>query len=107
MRGVRPTRRRLLSRPHSPHIDHRDTSFQYALSLGEFEGGELCVEAEGGHGVAVVETRGRIARVDGRHVHWVRTHRGGDRFSLIFYNTTGTSEARGAPVDGTWAPFGA
>ena len=39
------------------------------------------------HCVSVVETRGRVASLDGRHVHWVRTFRGGDRFSLIFYNT--------------------
>jgi len=32
----------------SPHIDIRDTRYQYALSLGEFEGGQLCVEEIGG-----------------------------------------------------------
>ena len=96
----------------SPHIDDRDQSFQYAVSLGDFtSGGELCVEGTvivekqkltlmgGDDGsykeiaqppdfVNVVETHNRIARVDGRHVHWVRTWTGGDRYSLIFYDTS-------------------
>jgi hypothetical protein len=79
----------------SPHIDDRDQSFQYAVALGGFtSGGELCVEgcSEGGMGlddwVNVVETHNRIARVDGRNVHWVRTWDGGDRYSLVFYNTS-------------------
>jgi hypothetical protein len=81
----------------SPHIDDRDQSFQYAISLGEFtQGGQLCVEGihnssdvrEKPDFVNVVETHNRIARVDGRHVHWVRTWEKGDRYSLIFYDTT-------------------
>ncbi|OEU20068.1 hypothetical protein FRACYDRAFT_181589 [Fragilariopsis cylindrus CCMP1102] len=90
----------------SPHIDDRDQSFQYAVSLGEFNegGGELCVEGnnnnnngggDDGDGdgrvdyVNVVETRNRIAKVDGRNVHWVRSWNGtADRYSLIFYDTT-------------------
>lgn len=82
----------------SPHIDDRDQSYQYAVSLGEFTtGGELCVEgnkkpssSSGAETtfVNVVETKNRIARVDGRKVHWVRTWQGGDRYSLIFYDTS-------------------
>ncbi len=77
----------------SPHIDHRDQSFQYAVSLGNFgRGGELCVEGldhtSGSEIVNVVTTHNRIARVDGRHVHYVRTWKEGDRYSLIFYDTS-------------------
>jgi hypothetical protein len=83
----------------SPHIDHRDTSVQYAVSLGNFgPGGELCVEGvdcSGQEIVNVVSTHDRIARVDGRHVHYVRTWEGGDRYSLIFYDT---SEGNTTPV---------
>lgn len=97
----------------SPHIDERDCTTQFAVSLGDFDGGELCVEADsqvGAHStdqcVAVVNTRGRVARVDGRRVHWVRTFAGGDRFSLIFYDTTDRQRtpvlAEG--VDAAWAP---
>jgi hypothetical protein len=106
----------------SPHTDGCDQTYQYAVSLGDFDGtrgGQLCVEgccdndsstssstlANGGgtsrEFVNVVETHNRIARVEGRHVHWVRTfgpgpQQGagaggggdGDRYSLIFYDTS-------------------
>lgn len=39
------------------------------------------------HSVAVVETLNCMASLDGRHVHWVRSFDGGDRFSIIWYNT--------------------
>lgn len=82
----------------SPHIDDRDQTFQYAVSLGDFNsGGELCVDGfvdtedtdDGttSQVIHVFDTHNRIARVDGRHVHWVRTWAGGDRYSVIFYDT--------------------
>jgi hypothetical protein len=60
---------------------------QLAVAFGDFSGGELCVEGESGDSVDVVDTRGRVAKVDGRRVHWVRAFEGGERFSLIFYST--------------------
>ena len=112
----------------SPHIDDRDQTYQYALSLGNFtHGGELCVDGGIVHSVKddsdilpmttinssietnhlidsakatavpaihVINTHNRIARVDGRHVHWVRTWENRtnssscDRYSLIFYDTS-------------------
>ena len=79
----------------SPPVDRFDTAPQLAVALGDFSGGELCVEgADGARSLDVVETRGRVAKVDGRRVHWVRAFRGGERFSLIFYRTDqGTAEA--------------
>ena len=86
----------------SPHIDAFDRSEQLATSLGDVSGGELCVDEDpsgidgssssggGGeprHSVAVVETLNCVASLDGRHVHWVRSFNGGDRFSIIWYNT--------------------
>lgn len=35
--------------------------------------------------VHVVSTKNSIAKVDGRHVHWVRTYTGGDRYSLVSF----------------------
>ena len=93
----------------SPHVDHSDVSFQYALSLGDFGGGggggggvggggggELCVEdAARADALWVVETRDRVAKVDGRFIHWVRGYGGGGvRYSLIFF---ATDPARGTP----------
>ena len=74
----------------SPHIDVKDQNYQYAVALGDFSGGsgQFCVESNNGQNVNVVDTRNRIARVDGRHVHCVRTGDNGDRYSLIFYDTS-------------------
>jgi len=98
----------------SPHIDHRDQSFQYAVSLGDVvNGGELCVEGQKQDTttvtteiVNVVTTLNRIARVDGRHVHWVRTWQGGDRYSLIFYDTSNRHSTPLLPlgIDKDWCP---
>ena len=35
--------------------------------------------------VEVVDTHDKIACCDGRYVHWVRGHGGGDRYSLVFF----------------------
>ena len=118
----------------SPHIDDRDQTYQYAISLGNFtNGGELCVDGgiqevyaadhwtntDNHHiddvgskhydptntmsvpVIHVVNTHNRMARIDGRHVHWVRTWENqkrdehestnpsnSDRYSLIFYDTS-------------------
>merc|ERR1712160_211624 len=72
----------------SPHIDSCDTTHQFALSLGDFsDGGQLCVEGSDPSALWVVNTHDRIARIDGRFVHWVRGHRQGDRYSVIWFST--------------------
>lgn len=72
----------------SPHCDMGDKTFQYAISLGDFtDGGELCVESSPQQ-VVVVNTKNRLAKVDGRYPHWVSPFRG-ERYSLIFYRVTG------------------
>jgi hypothetical protein len=101
----------------SPHIDHRDRNFQYAVSFmvddsnnnnnavdddgvptstagggGGGRGGELCVDGtdnDGNEVIHVVTTLNRMAAIDGRCVHWVRPWKTGiDRYSLIFYDTS-------------------
>ena len=81
------------------------------------QGGELCVD--GGAAAAtpadaaarplhVVETKNRIAKVDGRDGHWVRTYTGGDRYSLVFYDTDPRREVGiSPPVDTAWRPAAA
>ena len=71
----------------SPHIDTFDRCPQLAVSLGEFEGGSLCVESDGGGHIDVFDTHDKLAKVDGRRVHWVKAFRGRERYSIIFYNT--------------------
>ena len=94
----------------SPHIDAGDISYQYAISLGDFSsGGYLCVECEDYRRVMVVDTHNKMARIDGRFVHWVRSFgpAGCDRYSLIFYATAGEGAAtpRGRAVHADWRPL--
>ena len=91
----------------SPHVDMRDVSFQYAMALGDFEGGgELCVEAADGRTRWCVETRGRLARFDGRAVHWVRSYTG-QRWSVVWYvNREESATPQTFDVDAAWRPAG-
>mmetsp|Transcript_9761 Transcript_9761/g.14329 ORF Transcript_9761/g.14329 Transcript_9761/m.14329 type:complete len:224 (-) Transcript_9761:200-871(-) len=75
----------------SPHVDKNDRGPQYALSLGDFDaGGELCVE-ESPFVVRAIETKGRLACIDGRLPHWVSGY-SGERYSIIFYRSTGNED---------------
>ena len=70
-------------------------------------GGHLCVEGSEHGTVWVCNTHDRIARVDGRFVHWVRGYGGGDRYSLIWYSTDPRDATRVAkPVHTAWRPAG-
>jgi Leucine-rich repeat (LRR) protein len=85
----------------SPHIDTLNVGPFFAMSLGDFEGGNIAVEVSADT-VAQVDTRNRLACVDGRRPHWVTpytsctttdttTGAGGvcPRYSLIAYATYG------------------
>jgi hypothetical protein len=74
----------------SPHIDTLNVGPFYGLSLGDFHesGGKICVECSPTL-VAEVTTKGRMAKIDGRFPHWVSAFKGGDRYSLIYYQTRG------------------
>jgi len=72
----------------SPHIDKQNNGPFYGMALGSFpdrEGG-IRVEARW-NTVVEVNTKNRLARIDGRYPHWVAPY-SGDRFSLIYYQTT-------------------
>ena len=69
----------------SPHLDIEDKSYQFAMAFGNFaDGGELCVEARDGTKRWMINTRERLARFDGRSVHWVRGYTG-TRYSVVWY----------------------
>lgn len=78
----------------SPHLDMRDTTFQFAASFGDADG-ELCIERDDGSDIAVVSTLNKIVKVDGRFLHWVKDYQG-ERFSLIWFSVD--EEVRTAPV---------
>lgn len=94
----------------SPHIDHKDTTHQHVMALGDFEGGQLCAEEVASHRGAEapagstsasdggqasgsvsggrtlrIDVKNRVARVDGRGVHWVSGWEG-ERFSVVFFS---------------------
>ena len=77
------------------------------MSLGGFRGGgELCVESADGRRRWRIDTRGRLARFDGRSVHWVRGYEG-ERFSVVWYvNRYEHATAQAFDVDAEWAPAG-
>jgi len=68
----------------SPHIDQHDTTFQYVLALGDFEGGRLSCDDEGI--VYSFDVGNRMARLEGRRVHWVEGWKG-VRYSIVYYST--------------------
>ncbi|CAE8634971.1 unnamed protein product [Polarella glacialis] len=96
----------------SPHIDKQNTGPFYAVSVGDFSGGEICIERDA-ETVVCVATRHRLCQLDGRHVHWVNEWRGeaesgaaavAERFSLIFYPTAGAFQPPGPALCGGAVP---
>ena len=81
----------------SPHVDTYDISYQWAVSLGAFEGGQLCIESAPDE-VSVVNTHGCAAKVDGRFPHWVAPWRGAERYSVIIFKTRGEPAPKGPAV---------
>ncbi|KAL3935857.1 MAG: hypothetical protein SGBAC_008712 [Bacillariaceae sp.] len=78
----------------SPHIDTLNVGPFYGLSMGDFNegGGKIAVECSATL-VAEIDTRNRLAKVDGRFPHWVTPYDvGGTRYSLIYYVTSGEVE---------------
>ena len=71
-----------------PHRDKGDRSYQYALSLGSFTGGELLIETDNPQKLAMLETKDRLSKCDGRRCHWVAPY-SGTRYSLIMYRNLG------------------
>lgn len=86
----------------SPHIDKQNTGPFYGLALGDFPDGQggICVEADP-LTVAVVNTKHRLGKVDGRYPHWVAPYDDGERYSLIYYSTWQTYQKPGPAYFGT------
>ena len=86
--------------------DREDVTHQYAIALGDYgDGGELVVESEDGRARWVVDTRGKMARFDGRFAHWVRGYdrAKGVRFSVVWYaNKPSAATPRTFAVDPTF-----
>ena len=59
------------------------------------------VDPGDGRTLVAVDTRSRVAKLDGRFPHWVRGYRG-ERFSVVVFSAQGRA-ARGEVVKGTRA----
>ena len=70
----------------SPHIDQHDQTFQHVIALGDFVGGRLCSELNDETEIQM-NIHNRLARMDGRMVHWVSEWSGKERFSVVYYST--------------------
>lgn len=81
------------------HRDRSDRTYQYALSLGDFSGGELVVSTDDASVYVKHDTRGRLTHCDGRHPHWVTAHKGGSRYSVIMYNVRQRARPRESNLD--------
>ena len=71
------------------HTDRGDVTFQYALSLGEFEGALLrCYTAPDKSSFVDFDTKNTIVKFDGRLPHEVvKDGFRGKRFSVIFFKS--------------------
>ena len=73
----------------SPHIDKQNCGPFYGFAMGEFPCGQGGVVVEcSARLVAVMNTKNRIGRVDGRYPHFVDAYDNeSERYSLIYYET--------------------
>lgn len=84
----------------SPHMDAHDTTVQYVVAVGDFTGGELCVDDDDDDNdntttVTQINVHNRLGRLEGRRVHWVTGWQGLCRYSVVYYST---SAAHHTPV---------
>jgi hypothetical protein len=85
----------------SPHIDRQNVGPFYGLSLGDFDDGTGGIMVEcSARVVAHNNTKGRLAKVDGRFPHWVAPYdsENKERFSVIYYQTMGEYQPIGNSV---------
>ena len=68
------------------HCDNQDITYQYALTIGEYEGGNLLCKTKDGR-LINVSNRWRFVRFDGRLPHKVNTIVSGHRYSFVYYRT--------------------
>lgn len=71
----------------SPHIDLENWGPFCGISVGDFEGGGVCVESTPFE-IVEVETHDKLGKIDGRFPHWVAPYTG-ERYSVIYYQTEG------------------
>ena len=69
-----------------PHVDRNNEGMSWALSLGDFTGGELVCEVDDPRVLHSYNTRRRPVVFDGHRPHWVTPYEG-TRYSVILYTS--------------------
>ncbi len=67
-----------------PHKDRGNLGKSYILGLGDYAGGELCIERKEGN-IEKIDIRDFYTFDGAKYTHWVAPVEG-DRMSLVFYN---------------------
>ena len=67
------------------HIDSKNVGESVLIAMGDYIGGETCIEYEGD--VLEVDCRQCPIIFNGSECyHWVKPFIGGDRYSIVFFN---------------------
>ena len=64
-----------------PHIDKNNVGPSYIMALGEYSGGELCIEGK------EYNIKNKIKKFDGRRAHWTNPFEG-TRYAMVFFTHT-------------------
>ena len=68
------------------HVDSKNIGESVLVALGDYEGGETCIEKEN-FIIEEVDARKKPLIFNGsKYYHWVKPFSGGDRYSLVFFN---------------------
>ena len=68
------------------HVDAKDITFQYGVTVGEYEGGNLLTWNRSGE-LSEMNVRNEVVKLDGRLPHSVTPITSGTRYSLYYYKS--------------------
>ena len=69
------------------HTDKDDVSSQFAISLGEYKGGQLMVYNDNLSTYIPVVNKRKMVQFDGRKKHFVTKVTEGERYSIVFFKS--------------------
>ena len=69
------------------HKDKDDVSSQFAISLGEYKGGELMVYNENMNNYTPIINKRKMVQFDGRKDHFVTKVTEGERYFIVFFKS--------------------
>ena len=67
------------------HVDSNDITFQYGVTLGDYEGGNLITWDSTGENPTEINVQNKVVKLDGRLFHQVTPVTSGVRYSLYYY----------------------